>query len=114
MVLYNKEFCPSVLLALKCLNDILLPPRVYSSAGVKRSLTSTAINPFKILYRLVSLKFFLLNCKLVQPRSWIGAVTLDLRSGFVIRAESLVVTTFLKCGCPPDFLVVRMPLEGFA
>ena len=32
-------------------------------------------------------------------------------------AESLVVqrtTTFLKCGCPPDFLVVRMPLEGFA
>ena len=34
-------------------------------------------------------------------------------SGFVIRAESLVVqrtTTYLKCGCPPDFLVIRMPL----
>ena len=31
-------------------------------------------------------------------------------SEFVIRAESLVVqrtTTFSKCGCPPDFLVVR-------
>ena len=34
-------------------------------------------------------------------------------SGLVISAESLVVqrtTTFSKCGCPPDFLVVRMPL----
>ena len=34
-------------------------------------------------------------------------------AGFAIRAESLVVqrtTTFPKCGCPPDFLVVRMPL----
>ena len=47
--------------------------RVLSSAGVKRSLTGTAINPFKILYRLVSLKFFLLVCKSVQPRSWIRA-----------------------------------------
>ena len=61
-----------------CLNDFLCPPRVLSSAGVKRSLTGTAINPFKILYRLVSLKFFLLACKSVQPRSWIRAVTLDL------------------------------------
>ena len=79
MVLYKKEFCPSVVLAVICLNDFLCPPRVLSSAGVKRSLTGTAINPFKILYRLVSLKFFLLVCKSVQPRSWIRAVTLDLR-----------------------------------
>ena len=76
MVLYKKEFCPSVVLALICLNDFLCPPRVLSSAGVKRSLTGTAIYPFKILY---SLKFFLLVCKSVQPRSWIRAVTLDLR-----------------------------------
>ena len=80
MVLYKKEFCPSVVLALICLNDFLCPPRVLSSARVKRSLTGTAmINPFKFLYRLVSLKFFLLLCKSVQPRSWIRAVTLDLR-----------------------------------
>ena len=52
---------------------------IFSSARVKRSLTGRAINPFKILYRLVSLKFFLLVCKSVQPRSWIRAVTLDLR-----------------------------------
>ena len=78
MVLYKKEFCPSVVLALICLNDFLCPPRVLSSAGVKRSLTGTAINPFKIMYRLVSLKFFLLVCKFVQPRSWIRAVTRDL------------------------------------
>ena len=76
MVLYKKEFCPSVVLALICLNDFLCPPRVLSSAGVKRSLTGTAI---KILYRLVSLKFFLLVCKSVQPRSCIRAVTSDLR-----------------------------------
>ena len=78
MVLY-KKICPNVVLALICLNAFLCPPRVLSSAGVKRSLTGTAINPFKILYRLVSLKFFLLVCKSVQPRSWIRAVTLDLR-----------------------------------
>ena len=38
-------------------------------------------------------------------------------TGFVIRAESLVVqrtTTFSKCSCPPDFLVVRMILLGVA
>ena len=73
MVLYKKEFCPSVVLALICLNYFLCPPRVLSSAGVKRSLTGTAIKPLKIL------KFFLLVCKSVQPRSWIRAVTLDLR-----------------------------------
>ena len=72
----QKEFCPSVVLALMCLNDFLFAPRVLSSAGVKRSLTGTAINPFKILY---SLEFFLLVCKSVQPRSLIIAVTLDLR-----------------------------------
>ena len=77
MVLYKKEFCPSVVLALICLNDFLCPPRVLSSAGVKRSLTGTAINPFKILFKI--LKFFLLVCESVQPRSWIRAVTLDLR-----------------------------------
>ena len=64
MVLY-KEFCPSVVLALMCLNDFLFAPRVLPSARVKRSLAGTAINPFKILYRLVSLKFFLLVCKSV-------------------------------------------------
>ena len=79
MVLYKKEFCPSVVLALMCLNDFLFAPRVLWSAGVKRSLTGTAINPFKILYRLVSPKLFLLVCKSVQPRSLIRAVTLDLR-----------------------------------
>ena len=79
MVLYKKEFCPSVVLALICLNDFLCPPQVLSSAGVKRSLAGAMINPFNILYRLVSLKFFLLVCKAVQPRSWIRAVTLDLR-----------------------------------
>ena len=79
MVLYKKEFCPSVVLALMCLNDFLFAPRVLLSAGVKRSLTGTAINPFKILYRLVSPKLFLLVCKSVQPRSLIRAVTLDLR-----------------------------------
>ena len=73
-VLYKKVFCPSVVLALMCLNEFLCPPRVFSSAGVKRSLTGTVINPFMIVYRLVSLKFFLLVCK-----SWITAVTLDLR-----------------------------------
>ena len=62
-----------------CLNDFLFPTRVLSSAGVERSLAGTVINPFKILYRLVSLKFFLLVCKSVQPRSLIRAVTLDLR-----------------------------------
>ena len=82
MVVYKKEFCPRVMLALICLNYFLCPPRVLSSAGVKRSptaITGTAINPFQILYRLVSLKFFLLVCKSVQPRSLIRAVTLDLR-----------------------------------
>ena len=81
MVLYKKEFCPSVVLAPMCLNDFLFAPRVLSSAGVKRSLTGTAINPFKILYRLVSLNIFLLvsRSKSVQPRSLIRAVTLDLR-----------------------------------
>ena len=37
-------------------------------------------------------------------------------AGFVIRSEGVVVqrtTTFSKCGCPHDFLVVRMPL-GFS
>ena len=77
MVLYKKEFCPSVcMLALMCLNYCLCQPRVLSSAGIKRSLTGTAINPFKIVYSLVSLKFFLLFCKSVQPRSWIRV---DLR-----------------------------------
>ena len=79
MVLYKKEFRPSIVLSPICLNDFLFPPRVLSSAGVKRSLTGTAINPFKFFYRLVSLKFFLLACKSVQPRSLIRAVTLDLR-----------------------------------
>ena len=80
MVLYKKEFCPSVVLALICLNDFFMSsPRDLSSAGVKRSLVGTEKNPFKILYRLVSLKFYLLVCKSVQPRSWIRAVTLDLR-----------------------------------
>ena len=46
-----------------------IPTWDLSSAGVERSLTGTAINPFKILYRLVRLKFFLLDCKSVQPRS---------------------------------------------
>ena len=64
MVLYRQFFfvpadLPSVVLALICLNDFLCPPQVLSSAGVKRSLAGTAINPLKILYRLVSLKFFL-------------------------------------------------------
>ena len=68
-----------------CLNDYLCPPRVLLSAGVKRSLTGTAINPIKILHRLVSLKFFLLVCKSVQPRSWIRAVTLDLRCSCLLR-----------------------------
>ena len=53
MVLYKKEFCPSVVLAQICLNDFSCPPQVLSSAGVKRSLTGTAIIPFQILYRLV-------------------------------------------------------------
>ena len=44
MVLYKKECCPSVVLALRCLNDFLCPPRVLSSPGVKRSLTGTAEN----------------------------------------------------------------------
>ena len=79
MVLYKKKFCPSVVLTLMCLNDFLFAPRVLSSAGVKRSLTGTTINSFKIVYRLVSLKFFLLVCKSVQPRSLIRAVTHDLR-----------------------------------
>ena len=38
---------------------------------------------------------------------------LIFNSGFVIRAESMVVqrtTTFSRCGCPPKFLVVHMPL----
>ena len=68
-----------ILLDLMYLNDFLCPPRVLSSAGVEMSLTGAVINPFKILYRLVSLKFFLLLCKSFQPRSWIRAVTLDLR-----------------------------------
>ena len=75
----QNKFCPSVVLALMFLNYCLCTPRVVSSAGVKRSLTGTAINSYIILYRLVSLKFFLLVCKSVQPRSWIRAVTLDLR-----------------------------------
>ena len=79
MVLYKKEFCPSMVLALMCLNDFLFAPRVLLSAGVKRSLTGTVKNPFKIVYRLVSLKFFLLVCKSVQPSSLITAVTLDSR-----------------------------------
>ena len=83
--MYKKEFCPSVVLALMCLNDFLCPPQVLSSAGFKRSLTGTAINPFKILYRLVSLKFFLLVCKYVQPRPWIRAVTLDFAGSCVLR-----------------------------
>ena len=52
---------------------------ILSSAGVKRSLTGTAINPFEIVYWLVSLKFCLSVCKSAQPRSWIRDVTLDLR-----------------------------------
>ena len=44
-----------------CLNDFLCPPRVLLSARVKRSLTGTAINPFKIVYRLVSLKACVLD-----------------------------------------------------
>ena len=43
---------------------------------------------------------------------WIFPPSISL-SGLVISAESLVVqrtTAFSKCGCPPDFLVVRMPL----
>ena len=62
----SNYFCPIVVLAIMCLNDFLCPPRVLLSAGVKRSLTGTAINPFQILYRLVSLMFFLLVCKSVQ------------------------------------------------
>ena len=61
----KKFFCPSVVLALICLSDFFCQLRVLSSAGVKRSLAGTAINPFKILYRLVSLKLFLLVCKSV-------------------------------------------------
>ena len=41
----------------------------------------------------------------------------DVQSGLVIRSESLVVqrtTTFSKCSCLPDFLVVRMILLGVA
>ena len=56
-----------MVLALMCLNVCLRPLRVISSAGVKRSLTGTAINPLKNLYRFVSLKLFLLVCKSVQP-----------------------------------------------
>ena len=38
-------------------------------------------------------------------------------TGLVIRAENLVVqqtTTSSKCGCPSDFLIVRMPLHRAA
>ena len=53
IVLYKKEFYPSVVFALLCLKD-LCPPRVHSSSGIKRSLAGTVINLFKIMYRLIN------------------------------------------------------------
>ena len=100
MGLYKTKFSPSVVLALMCLNDFLCLPRVLLSAGVKRSLTGTAINPFKILHRFVSLKFFLLVCKSVQPRSWIRTGSCLLRNvqqlfEFCLKAHSQANTSSL-------------------
>ena len=49
------------------------------------------INSFKIVYRIVGLEFFLLVCKSVQSRSWIRAVTLDLRWFVMKRAAVLQI-----------------------
>ena len=70
----QKEFCPSVVLALMCMNDFLFPPRFLPSAGFKRSLTGTAINSFTF-FTGVLVEFFLLVCKSVQTRSLIRVVT---------------------------------------
>ena len=48
---------------------------------------------------------FIMGCNEGENESFL-AIT-----GFVIRAESLVFQrTTTLCGCPPNFLVVRMPL----